>query len=422
MAKTPSRLADFEVRAELGEGGSAVVYDAEVEGRRVALKVLREELALSEREKQRFVDEARRMVMVDHPGLVKLERAGVLPDGRPFLAMPFLDGRTLARRLERGPLELEDAVRVFGVLARAVATLHDAGIVHRDIKPENILLVDDASGTRPVLLDFGIARDVDAGSSTTTAAGKIRGTPAYMAPERFFGTPASPRSDIYELGVTFYMMLVGRLPWGSAESVSDRLAPKGPDAYEPAIGAAVARATLRALSTRPESRPESARAFAEEIEHAFEHRDAAPARTTEAFAPLASAPPPALAAPVPSRARLLFAIPLLGATGAVAVAAFSLGRSPAARDDAPPASATSTEPAPSVRASWSDAQTATTTASAPASSDATAATTASPRATSSTPSASRASHARASASAAPSAKPLAPRSAASADPFLEDRR
>jgi serine/threonine-protein kinase len=94
MTSRPFTLAGFEVRAELGEGGSAVVYDAEVDGQRVALKVLREELALSEREKQRFVDEARRMVKVDHPGLVKLERAGVLPDGRPFLAMPFVEGET----------------------------------------------------------------------------------------------------------------------------------------------------------------------------------------------------------------------------------------------------------------------------------------------------------------------------------------
>jgi eukaryotic-like serine/threonine-protein kinase len=418
-----SRLADFEVRATLGEGGSAVVYDAEVDGHRVALKVLREELALSEREKQRFVDEARRMVQVDHPGLVKLERAGVLPDGRPFLAMPFVDGTTLARRLERGPLALDEAVKVFGVLARAVATLHDAGIVHRDIKPENILLVDGAAGARPVLLDFGIARDVDAGQSTTTAAGKIRGTPAYMAPERFFGTPASPRSDIYELGVTFYMMLVGRLPWGSAESVSDRLAPKGPDAYEPAVGAAIARVTLRALSTRPESRPASARAFAEEIEQAFEDRHAPPARTTETFAPLQSAPPPPLAAQAPSRrTRLLFAVPLLGATGLVAFAALTLSRSPTSSGEARSSAAAPNEPAPQVVAAKAPGEAPRPPASPIPSAETASPSAPVPAAATSTNAASRAPRPRPTASAAPSAKASAPSAAATVDPFLEDRK
>src|SRR5262249_17423968 len=107
------RLAEFELRAVLGEGGTPGGYAARRGDRRPPPKVLREGLELTEREVKRFVDEARRMVLVDHPGLVKLESAGVLPDGRPYLAMPFVEGRTLARRLEEGALSAEHAIFAF---------------------------------------------------------------------------------------------------------------------------------------------------------------------------------------------------------------------------------------------------------------------------------------------------------------------
>ena len=179
----------------------------------------------------------------------------------------------------------EEAIRIFGILARAVAAVHDAGMVHRDIKPENIFIVEDDGLPIPMLLDFGIARDVDAPTSTTTENGLIRGTPAYMAPERFFGSPASVASDVYELGVTLYMMLVGKLPWGSNADVSDRLAPRSPSHFAP-IPSALGRAVLGALSTRPEVRPASASALAEQVEAAWASGSAgADARSTAALEP-----------------------------------------------------------------------------------------------------------------------------------------
>jgi serine/threonine-protein kinase len=251
----------------LGEGGSGIVYEVRVRsgietGRAtLALKVLRAELAPSERERRRFLEEAERMQRLHAPGLVELLEAGLLPDGRPYLAMPLLDGETLSARLRRGPLDAATAVRYFGVLARAVHALHAAGMVHRDVKPENVIIVDDA----PVLLDFGIARDIDDDTTTTTAEGRVRGTPAYMAPERFFGAPASVRSDVYELGVVLYTMLVGRLPWGSEKNVTERLNPASPRDAGADVSSALATVILRALSTRPEMRPASAEDLARDV-------------------------------------------------------------------------------------------------------------------------------------------------------------
>lgn len=285
----------FEPLRVLGEGGGGIVYAVKIRSgvdvdekrpaRAVALKVLRAELAPSERERRRFLEEAERMQRVDAPGLVKLLEAGLLPDGRPYLAMPLLEGETLAARLRRGPLPAETAVRHFGILARAVQALHDAGMVHRDVKPENIMLVDDA----PVLLDFGIARDIDDDTTTTTAEGRVRGTPAYMAPERFFGAAASVRSDVYELGVVLYTMLVGRLPWGSEKNVTDRLNPASPRDAGADVSGALARVILGALSTRPEMRPASAQALATDVAEAVGvaeavEGDAAGGRSTVDFA------------------------------------------------------------------------------------------------------------------------------------------
>jgi serine/threonine protein kinase len=261
----------FELLGILGEGGSGIVYEAVVHGaplggdeavpRRVALKVLRSELETSAREHKKFLAEAERMQRLSAPGLVKLLEAGTLPDGRPYLAMPVLRGETLSACLRRGAVPASVALRWFDLLAQAVEAIHQAGMVHRDIKPENIFIVNDS----PVLLDFGIARDINDHRTTTTVEGRVRGTPAYMAPERFFGAQATVASDVYELAVVLYAMLVGKLPWGSDASVSERLSPKSPLEAGANISRAAATVILSALSTRPEKRPLSAAVFAREV-------------------------------------------------------------------------------------------------------------------------------------------------------------
>ena len=250
----------------LGRGGSGTVYAAiDRGGREVALKVLHADLSLSNHERARFIEEAQRMRRLDHEGLIALAGSGELPDGTPYLCMPRLRGETLSARLRRGPLPVDDALAAFEALADALAALHEAGLLHRDIKPCNVFLAEGAGGPRPVLLDLGIARDLGDPTGTTTAAGRIRGTPAFMAPERLFGTGATARSDVYELAITLYLMLVGRRPWERDHDAESRLNPKTPEAQGVTLPGALSTCLLRALSTRPELRPAGARDFADAV-------------------------------------------------------------------------------------------------------------------------------------------------------------
>jgi eukaryotic-like serine/threonine-protein kinase len=251
--RLPHQLGHFRVRGLLGEGGSGTVYEAAWGHRRVALKVLRKELLRTDREQERFLVEAALLQAVDHPGVVKVLGHGTLPDGRPYLAMEHLDGEALAARIARGPLPLAEALTLFDQLASAVHALHLRGLVHRDIKPENIIL----TGSFAVLLDFGIAKAENAPASTITQEGSIRGTPAYMAPERFFGAAASPSTDIYELAVVFYAMVTGRLPWNDVADPSARLNPPRPSSLGYPLPEHLETVLLQALSTRAEARPAS---------------------------------------------------------------------------------------------------------------------------------------------------------------------
>jgi len=244
-----------EVR-RIGEGGSADVYAAVWHGRDVAMKVAKASAFESEADKERFVEEARRLSRVRHPGVIEVLDTGELDDGRPYLLMPLLEGEPLADRIDRGPVSLPTALSLFADLAEAVEALHAAGLIHRDLKPGNVFLPEGEA--RPVLLDLGIAKDVDAGASTLTKAGVIRGTPAVMAPERFFGTSASVASDVYELAVILYAMIAGRLPWDNPGEVEARLFPRPLDEIQAGTPTALVDVLMEALSTRPERRPSSA--------------------------------------------------------------------------------------------------------------------------------------------------------------------
>jgi eukaryotic-like serine/threonine-protein kinase len=198
-----TQLGPFAIERELGRGGMGVVYAARQEGRRVALKVSIDDLP--ERDRKHFLEEAALLSRISHPGVVEILDSGLFDDGRPYLVMPLLDGKTLAERLQRGRIETDLALRLFAQLAGAVAALHEVGIVHRDIKSENVMYLEQEE--RLVLLDFGIAREIDRPASTTTRMNLVRGTPGCMAPERFFGTRASASSDVYELAVVLYAMV-----------------------------------------------------------------------------------------------------------------------------------------------------------------------------------------------------------------------
>ncbi len=257
---TPERLGSFEIRGLLGEGGSAVVYASELGGTPVAIKVLHPDLSLDEKQVVRFLEEADRLRRVEHPCLVRVLSAGSLPDGRPYIVMPLLSGRSLAAQLELGPLPIDEALALFDGVAGAVAAVHAAGLVHRDIKPENVMFLAPAAEggeRRLVLLDLGIARDTDGGPSTTTKAGFVRGTPAYMSPERLFGQPASVRTDVYELALLLYMMLTARLPWDEGDPAG-RLSPKLRPEDSARVPPPIATVLFDALSAEVSRRYESA--------------------------------------------------------------------------------------------------------------------------------------------------------------------
>jgi eukaryotic-like serine/threonine-protein kinase len=285
----PAELGPFPVVGLLGEGGSARVYAARHRGEDVALKVPRADGELSEREAQRFLEEARMLARVRHGSVVEVLDSGRLPDGRPYLVMRRYEGETLAAHLKRsGALPLERALGLFEQLADATATLHDQGLLHRDIKPENVFLVDGGQGLR--LLDFGIAKDRDAPASTTTQAGIARGTPATMAPERFFGAAATELTDVYELAVVLYAMVVGRLPWPDAMNVNARLNPLSPIEAGAQVPEALSVAIMRALSTRPERRPRNVRELSQAVDLAARHPD--PGGRVTAETPVADGSPP----------------------------------------------------------------------------------------------------------------------------------
>jgi eukaryotic-like serine/threonine-protein kinase len=241
---------------EIGRGGSGIVFSGSINGAPVAIKVLHEGLITSVSERRRFVREAEALRRIDHPGVVRLCGVGTLADGRPFLAMDRVDGDTLAKHIAtHGPLAWEAAVEMLRLLAEAIDTLHAAELVHRDIKPENVLLVRG----RPLLLDLGLAQSLTGSSAVTTTQGIVRGTPAYMAPERFFGEPATIASDVYEFAALLFYTIAGALPWQDETGANARLMPRRLDTLVPTVPSHVADVLQRALSTRPGIRPKSAK-------------------------------------------------------------------------------------------------------------------------------------------------------------------
>ena len=362
-AVIPKELGAFVIQGVLGEGGSAVVYRALWDGQDVALKVPRER-ELTPKDQERFLEEAKMLERVRHRAVVEVLGSGRLPDGLPYLVMRRYEGQTLAEYLTaQGALSLAHALDLFEQLSSAVETLHDAGLLHRDLKPENLLMVDGGRAVK--LLDFGIAKQIDAPASTTTQAGIARGTPATMAPERFFGAPASKSTDVYELAVVFYAMLVGRLPWNDVTNVQARLNPLSPSEAGAAVPETLSSTVMEALSTRPERRPSGVPELLQRV-RASVRTGATTGRVTAATS--ISAPPPPLSPQLseeaqviesrrdgpasvgPSRGVMGVAAAVLVAVGAAAVFLLRVNAAPTPEPSAsaaPPAEVPAASPVPS---------------------------------------------------------------------------
>ena len=204
----------YRLEAVLGEGGLGVVYRAVPEdgSPRVAVKVLKPEFRNDAEVVDRFLSEATLAQRVEHPGVVRTLGAFRAEDGTPYLVSELLTGHPLTVRMNRGPLPIDQAVRVTLALLSALEAAHQVGVVHRDLKPDNVFLEpDDELGVR--LLDFGISRAVEAagGSARKTKTGMLLGTPGYMSPEQVRNSKdADHRSDLFSAGVLFYELITGR--------------------------------------------------------------------------------------------------------------------------------------------------------------------------------------------------------------------
>jgi len=200
----------YRLGERLGHGGMGEVFaahDLRLD-REVALKLLRADLAEQDGMRERVVAEARLAARLTHPHVVGVLDTGE-QDGRPFVVMERLSGRTLRDELAGGPMPPERVRDVGQQVLRALAAAHELGIVHRDVKPGNIL--DAGVGTWKVA-DFGIAKWVHA-DETLTGTGELLGSPSYLAPERIEGDQAGPASDLYAVGVLLYESLTGRKPF-----------------------------------------------------------------------------------------------------------------------------------------------------------------------------------------------------------------
>jgi class 3 adenylate cyclase len=200
-----TRVGSFRIERLLGRGGSGDVYlayDVEL-GRRVALKLLPEAQVGDSALRERFTRETQILATVEHPNVIPMYAAGEIDD-RSYIAMRYIPEGSLRTRLRAGALELNDAVRVVGQVAKALDAAHAQNFVHRDVKPENILV--DANGTA-YLVDFFVA-------AAAPEPGRVFGTPPYMAPEQWRAQEVDWRSDLYALACVLYECLTGHPPFG----------------------------------------------------------------------------------------------------------------------------------------------------------------------------------------------------------------
>lgn len=258
----------YEILQLLGEGGMGAVYrarDAELD-RTVALKVIRPDLARNEQVLRRFKQELILARQVTHRNIIRIFDLGH-SEGMRFITMEYIDGEDLSSVLSRrGRLPAAEAAAIITQVARGLEAAHAEGVVHRDLKPQNIMV--DPAGKVSVM-DFGIARSVDAAGMTRTGA--LMGTPTYMSPEQAQGQKVDARSDLYTLGIIFYELLTGSPPFEADNAMATLVRriqekPKGPAEAEPSVPKPVNEIVLKMLAVRPEDRYQSAAEILRDLE------------------------------------------------------------------------------------------------------------------------------------------------------------
>jgi serine/threonine-protein kinase len=278
MTEETRTVADrYELGKLIGSGGMGEVYVAKdiTLGRRVAIKLLRAELATDAKLCTRFKQEARSASKMSHPHIVRVfdagETAETLDDGttitRPFIVMEYVEGLELTAIIERGALKVSEATRITAEVLAAIGYAHEMGVVHRDLKPSNIMVT--RSGQTKVL-DFGIARAITEAFSDLTQTTSILGTAAYFSPEQARGESVDARTDLYAIGVVLFEMLTGTPPFSgeTALIVAHRHIhelPEAPSTLNSRVSPALDHVVLKALAKDKNNRYPSAAAFAREL-------------------------------------------------------------------------------------------------------------------------------------------------------------
>jgi tRNA A-37 threonylcarbamoyl transferase component Bud32 len=327
-----TRAGDYAIDRPIGAGGMGEVYAGHhpVIGKKVAIKVLRRELAARPEAAERFLREARAVNQIDHPNVVDVFALGRLADGRLYLVMDLLDGEALRAVVARGALAPARALAILTQIAAALDAAHARGVIHRDLKPDNIVLTGPAERPTAHVLDFGIAKlvaDAQGGEvATLTGQGSWLGTPAYMAPEQWTADGATAASDRYALGVMAYELLTGKPPF-HAPSLPAMMEQHFRGAVPSVVTAAGARLPAgldgvfaRALAKEPGARPPTAQALIDELSRALAgERVAGPAGAAPRGLWIGAA-----------------GLAVVAAGGAVVLVGRDGGSTPAARPSAPP--------------------------------------------------------------------------------------
>ncbi len=291
-------VGPYRVISRLGAGGMGEVFlgrDTRLD-RQVALKRLTRAVDDLPALREQVLAEARAAARLSHPHIAAIYDV-VEHEGQPFIVMEYVTGETLAARLARGRIAIDEVLAIGGQLASAVAAAHAHGVIHRDLKPGNVQLTPDGSVK---VLDFGIAKVAPHPGSTSAAtatglfapgsAAGPAGTPAYMSPEQLLNDPIDARSDVYSLGVILFEMAVGRPPYPERDAIGRAMAiavgaPPPADAVNPEVPRALAAIIAKALARQPADRYATARA----LERALAVLEA-PAGVMEAGRPVGAAP------------------------------------------------------------------------------------------------------------------------------------